>query len=351
MTEVNKFYDKSKCDINATYNLTSKPQGPQGFVSSVFTDNIKTLCEVLESLRDDYPEHVDSISTASLSTKPNESQFSLTRGRILTPDPFQFGEIFPKVVTQHVLKSSSSTNFLYVLNPTRTYYEECQQRLIDIEVPSLPSRVPGPKLSASDIRLLRDYKIKYFQGVRQNSIHNSNTKNKAGTLPVEAYAKSDPEPKEINFSDILLGTAPISRPEESTLTGPQVLFTKGSQLLVKPTETSDSKIIIAKTISDIIENCDVFTALVYSNDTLDVLNLNHSGEKETISFSRIVKEVQPDSTTELSDFEYDLYLGFLASPTTVSILSEDEQIEESLQHLMTLMIYPKPPKEHHPEAA
>ena len=44
---------------------------------------------------------------------------------------------------------------------------------------------------------------------------------------------------------------------------------------------------------------------------------------------RIIKEVQLDSVTELSDYEYELYLEFLASPT-VDILSEDEQLEESL---------------------
>ena len=331
MTKVNQFYEKARCDIKTTYSLSSKPQGPQGFVSAVFQDNIQSLLEVLQSLRDDYPGLVDSISTKSISTKPNESVFSLTRGRVLTPDPFQFGEIFHKTVTQHLLQCSASTGFLYVLNPTGKYYEECEEILIDIEVPPLSSRQRGPKRSAADIRLLRDYKIKFFQGVRQNSIRNSNTKNKAGTLPVEAYGKIDPEPEQIDFANMLLGTAPVpsvSSSESSTLPQPEVLFTKGSQLLVKPTENSDSNIIIAKTLSDITEKCDEFTALIYSNDILDVLTLDHTGEK-TISCSRIVKEVQPDSITELSDFEYDLYLAFLACPT-VDILSEDEQIEAAI---------------------
>ena len=122
---------------------------------------------------------------------------------MILPDAFQFGEIFPKIVTQHVLRCSGSRDFHYVLNPTGTYYEECQQCFVDIELPSIPSRKPGPKLPPSDIRLLRDYKIKYFQGVRQNYIRNTNTKNKAGTLPCEAYQTSDPE--EINFADMLLG--------------------------------------------------------------------------------------------------------------------------------------------------
>ena len=331
MTSVNQFYEKARCDIKTTYSLSCKPQGPQGFVSAVFQDNIKSLLEVLQSLRDDYPQHVDSISTESISTKPNELVFSITRGRVLTPDPFQFGEILPKVVTQHVLKCSASTSFLYVLNPTGTHYEDCRQRLIDIDVPFLSSRKPGPRFPPADIRALRDYKIKFFQGVRQNSIRNSNTKNKAGTLPVEAYGKIDPEPEQINFADILLGTAPlpsVSGSEESVLPQPEVIFTKGSKLLVKPTDASDSNIIIAETMSDITEKCTEFTALIYCNDILDILTLDHTGEK-TISCSRIIKEVQPDSVTELSDYEYELYLEFLASPT-VDILSEDEQLEESL---------------------
>ena len=117
---------------------------------------------MLPNTRHDYPQYVDSISTDSISTKPNELVFSITRGRVLTPDPFKFGEILPKVVTQHVLKCSASTSFLYVLNPTGTHYEDCRQRLIDIDVPFLSSRKPGPRLPPADIRALRDYKIKFF---------------------------------------------------------------------------------------------------------------------------------------------------------------------------------------------
>ena len=72
----------------------------------------------------------------------------------------------------------------------------------------------------------------------------------------------------------------------------------------------------------------MFTAIVYSNDVLDTLNLICSGE-HTVQCSRIIREIQPESNTELSDFEYDSYIGSMAGPTP-SILSEAEQLEQSL---------------------
>ena len=70
----------------------------------------------------------------------------------------------------------------------------------------------------------------------------------------------------------------------------EILFTEGSYVLVQPTKDSTSDIIIAQILSDVTDECNVFTAIVYSNDVLDTLNLFCSGE-HTVPCSRIIREI------------------------------------------------------------
>ena len=93
MKEVDTFFKKCKQDVKEFYSINT--QGPQGCVSSVFSDNVQTLLYTLQSLLKDYPNLKDKINTQAISTKPNESLHSLFRGRTLTPDAYELGE-FPK---------------------------------------------------------------------------------------------------------------------------------------------------------------------------------------------------------------------------------------------------------------
>ena len=169
------------------YGLKMKPQGPQGCVSTVFTDNLSTAIFVLETLISEYPESVKKMRTKSISTKVIECIFALTRQHNVTPDPFEFGQIFTKLVKQHVLRCSGNSDFLYILNPRNKSYYEDNNCFLHIEVPPLPPR-NYVQITPAQLELLRDFKaIKYLQGVRQNAIRNSNTKHRAGTLPEYAY--------------------------------------------------------------------------------------------------------------------------------------------------------------------
>ena len=59
------------------------------------------------------------------------------------------------------------------------------------------------QFSDANLGLLRDYKALYLQGVRQNATRNSNTKQKAGTLPEYAYIKPDPPAQSVDFQNRL----------------------------------------------------------------------------------------------------------------------------------------------------
>ena len=192
MKSVCAFDKKCKTDIKEEFKLNINLQGPQGCVSSVYSSNVSKHVSILEALRDDYPDQKAEIRTSAIGTKPNESTFSLIRGRQLTPDAFEFGRIFPKLVREHVLKCSADPEFLYVTNQKKSHYEQ-STGFYRLEVPSIPKIHKADPLSHENLLILRDYKANYLQGVRQNTIRNQNTKSKAGTFPLYAYLTQPPE--------------------------------------------------------------------------------------------------------------------------------------------------------------
>ena len=72
---------------------------------------------------------------------------------------------------------------------------------MNVDVPNIPHQ-DKTKLSVDQIKMMKAYIAWFLQGVQQNSIWNTNTKNKAGTLPPYAYLAPDPEPDLVNSAQI-----------------------------------------------------------------------------------------------------------------------------------------------------
>ena len=105
---------------------------------------------------------------------------------ILTPDAYEFGEILPKLVREQVLQCSKFKPFLYITNP-KTYYER-QECFINVDLPTFPKR-KSVDLTPEEITLLKEYQHRFLHVVRQNSIRNSHTKNKAEKKTFVSMAK------------------------------------------------------------------------------------------------------------------------------------------------------------------
>ena len=84
------------------------------------------------------------------------------RGRTLTPEAYEFGEILPKLVREHVLQCSKFKPFLYITNP-KTYYER-QECFIRVELPSFPKR-KSVDLTTEETSLLKDYQRRFLHGL------------------------------------------------------------------------------------------------------------------------------------------------------------------------------------------
>ena len=77
----------------------------------------------------------------------------------------------------------------------------------NIAVPNIP-KTQEVKISPEERRLLYDYKARFLQGVRQNSVRNQNTKHRPGTMPYEAYIKAPPQSTPVDFSSFLTNPNP-----------------------------------------------------------------------------------------------------------------------------------------------
>ena len=73
------------------------------------------------------------------------------------------------MVGEHVKRCSGYYNILYYTGNGNQYEEMRMNTFVDIAVPKI-AREAEVKISDDDLKLLRDYKARYLQGVRQNSV-------------------------------------------------------------------------------------------------------------------------------------------------------------------------------------
>ena len=317
MKSVCAFDKKCKTDIKEEFKLNINLQGPQGCVSSVYSSNVSKHVSILEALRDDYPDQKAEIRTSAIGSKPNESTFSLIRGRQLTPDAFEFGRIFPKLVREHVLKCSADPEFLYVTNQKKSHYEQ-STGFYRLEVPSIPKIHKADPLSHENLLILRDYKANYLQGVRQNTIRNQNMKSKAGTFPLYAYLTQPPEASPLNFAEIISGE--YSEPPSSNR---NVVFTSGTSVLINAPDIM-SDVVLAEILNDVHEGETVAAVRIHHNDIDNPLVLINSTTTTKIKLTDILKEVQIDSFDTLTEAEY---ISILDKGDNPAIPTDNEEIE------------------------
>ena len=293
-----RFHTKTKSDARILngFQPNRNMQGPESCVSTVFSSCVDMMVESISSLLSDFPDIASDISPEMLSTKPNESFFSSSREKVVTPDPLEMAFIYPKIVTQHVKRCSENQYFIYYTGNDNLYEKMRMNTFVDISIPRI-QREKGVNITDNDMKLLRDYKARYLQGVRQNSVRNQNTKHRPGTLSYYAYNSAPPEPTPIDLSS-LLSHDNTSIPEESTNESDK-LYSPTSTLLI----VSDlSEVVLAKPLADVHDGED-FSADIYINNHDHPLELTKYG---TISIRTedIIREVNITCLQELSDSEY-----------------------------------------------
>ena len=319
MREVRSYHLKLKDEARELhgFNNDRSMQGPEGCVSSIFSSCLEMLFNCLESILRDFPQVADSFSPVVLSTKPNESFFSAVREKQLTPGCLNFCFIFPRLVTEHVKRCSGNKYFIYYTGNKDNLYEKLRSHSYkNILVPHIP-KTPEVKISAEERRLIYDYKTRFLQGVRQNSVRNQNTKHRPGTMPYEAYSTAPPQSIPVDFSSFLLNPTPPEPEPHPPIT---VMYTKSTLLSVRCDQMSD--VSIAQPIEDVKLGETSFNAKSYTNELDNPLSLVMVGI-QSVKSEDVIREVQINSLQLLSEKEYsELFIS-----DTVDHLSQTEQEE------------------------
>ena len=186
----------------------------------------------------------------------------------------------------------------------------------NILVPNIP-KTPEVKISAEERRLIYDYKTRFLQGVRQNSVRNQNTKHRPGTMPYEAYSTAPPQSIPVDFSSFLLNPTPPEPEPHPPIT---VMYTKSTLLSVRCDQMSD--VSIAQPIEDVKLGETSFNAKLYTNELDNPLSLVMVGI-QSVKSEDVIREVQINSLQLLSEKEYsELFIS-----DTVDHLSQTEQEE------------------------
>ena len=222
--------------------------------------------------------------------------------------------------------SINSIPFLYITNP-KTYYER-QECFINVELPQFPKR-KSVDLTPEEISLLKEYQCRFLLGVRQNSIRNSHTKNKAGTLPLFCYGHKDPDPQPVNFDSLL---NEVEEPIKNNDDPKTELYSIGSILLTKRPSSSNSlaDVFLAKLNSPVFSNMkddDIILCTLYCNKINDLIILN---ELDTAAYSvkvdDLIREVEITSLESITQSEY---IEFTTDINAFPIVTQEENEEES----------------------
>ncbi|CAC5382876.1 unnamed protein product [Mytilus coruscus] len=224
LKNVDDFFSKASQNVEASYKLTTVVQGPQGCVSRMFQDNIKTLLGCLQSLMEDYPVIVPEIKHEVISTMIVENFFSFMRDRVVTPDTLEFAVSFSSVCTELIKKKNAFLPYLYFMNPD-SYYERPEGLVPFKAVVKMP-KIKEIKITQTDRKLLDNYRKKYLQSVKQLSIRQQNIKFKAGPLPLYAYQKETQSVESIDFEKLLIDEKETG--EQASL----IMFPTGTLLLL-----------------------------------------------------------------------------------------------------------------------
>ena len=184
-------------------------------------------------------------------------------------------------------------------------------------------------LTKEETSLLKEYQCRFLHGVRQNSIRNSHTKNKAGTLPLFCYRDKDPDPQPVNFNTLL---NEVETPIQNSDPPKTKVYFSGSVLLTKKPNNSNSltDVFLAKLKSPAFSNMkvdDILECILYCNEINDVLVLN---ELDTTSYSvkveNLIREVYITSLELITQSEY---IGSTTDWNAIPLLSQKESEEKS----------------------
>ena len=191
-------------------SFRGQPCGPQGAMSSQTLSDLDRLLDALRDLKSVAirinPDFLTKVDLHSLLTLLVENLFSEMRGGSTdTAQVLDFSRRFSSS-SRELLKRLSKSSFNYYTSKN-SYYSRPHCALSFEELPFMPklTKTTLPKTAAVQ---MREWRQRNGQSVRQQSVRNMSTKDKPGTLPVNAYV-DDSQPVEVFDFAVLQRSDPM----------------------------------------------------------------------------------------------------------------------------------------------
>ena len=167
---------------------TKVPEGPEGAVSYQTRKDISMLAANTRAIVDlitGYQAH-PKVNLQSITTLFVENFFAQMRAINDMPTVLEFAHKFSKCCRE-MIKRTTGCSFVYHTS-AKHYYPQAPNVLPFNSFPSMP--VPKSRfITPEQAQEMRIWKIENGQGVRQLTVRNMSTKDKPGTLPLNAYVK------------------------------------------------------------------------------------------------------------------------------------------------------------------
>ena len=159
-------------------------------------DGVREIQQFFDNINPAY--HLVDLS--AILTLVCEHLFATLRSKTPMPDVLEVSRLFTNVLNEN-MKKLTDCGFRHFKHRRSHYVAPGRHISIpELELLSIPE---SRKLTKEEKRKMRNWRIEHCQKVRQNTIRNTSTKDKPGTLPLNMYINyKQPDPNPVNFQQL-----------------------------------------------------------------------------------------------------------------------------------------------------
>ena len=209
---VNTFLENYIREAREVSDFQGEPSGPNGTVSLQTMSDIQrllnSLIELNATVTEENPAFLPEVDLHSLLTLLVENLFAKMRGGSTdTPQVLDFARRFSSSSRER-MKRLSKYRFNYFTS-AKSYYSRPHCAISFKDLPQMP-KLGKNKLPAATMAQMREWRQQYGKSVRQQSVCNMSTKDRTGTLPVNAYEDETVNTEMFDFSVLQRDGLPCS---------------------------------------------------------------------------------------------------------------------------------------------
>lgn len=187
--EVAEYHSTTCKEVQELINTTRLLNGPEGTISNKTRNSVQIIHDELQHL---YTTLVAinanlEVNLQTLLTLHVENLHALGHFKEQFPTQLQYARNLANTVKESLKREMSWAAFYYTHK--KSYYPVIDSGLTLVEMPTIPHLKPAHPLNTQQQVLMREWADANGKCVRQRTVRQENTKDKAGTLPLNLYTR------------------------------------------------------------------------------------------------------------------------------------------------------------------